>query len=100
MPNEDHRTHAEVHANFIMSMLPDAQLEPEEMAQLAQPLQLLVAQLAGHMDYLQAAKEVVPEFEQYEKLVKRCNEVIIQRHAGLGSDATERRSGSPRRTYS
>ena len=28
------------------------------------------------MDYLQAAKEVVPEFEQYEKLVKRCNEVI------------------------
>lgn len=76
MPNEDHRTHAEVHANFIMSMLPDAQLEPEEMAQLAQPLQLLVAQLAGHMDYLQAAKEVVPEFEQYEKLVKRCNEVI------------------------
>ena len=76
MPNEDHRTHAEVHANYILSLVPDAQLSPEEMAQLAQPLQLLVSQLAGHMDYLQASKEVVPEFEQYEKLVKRCNEVI------------------------
>lgn len=76
MPNEDHRTHAEVHANFILQMVPDAQLEPEQMAELAQPLQLLVAQLAGHMDYLQASKEVVPEFEQYEKLIKRCNEII------------------------
>ena len=28
------------------------------------------------MDYLQASKEVVPEFEQYEKLIKRCNEII------------------------
>ena len=28
MPNEDHRTHAEVHANGSMSRLRDAQLEP------------------------------------------------------------------------
>ena len=76
IPNEDHRVHADVHSNQIMSMIPEQELSKEEMAQLAPVLQIIVDHLAEHMQYLAVKKEIIPEFSQYEKLIKRCNEII------------------------
>lgn len=76
LPEEDHRTHAAIHARYIMSLIPDMELTKEEMAQLAPAIQSLVAQLAAHMDYLAVRKEFIPEFKQWEELIKRCNEII------------------------
>lgn len=77
LPDEDHRTHAEIHANYIIQLIPTENLEKEQMAQLAPGLQKLVAQLAGHLQYLQARKEFIPAFDQWEKLIARCNEIIV-----------------------
>lgn len=77
LPDEDHRAHAEIHANYIIQLIPSEKLEKEQMARLAPGLQKLVAQLAGHLQYLQARKEFIPAFSQWEKLIARCNEIIV-----------------------
>lgn len=91
LPNEDHRVHADVHANEILVLIPEQELTKEQMAELAPTLEILASHLQEHMQYLAVKKEIIPEYAQYEKLLRRCNEIITNGMRAL--EAMEREEG-------